>query len=157
MVESVQKIPNARSASVKLEIEINAPRDKVFDAITRNLNSWWPKELHIFGEGSKMSFDPKPGGNMVETSEDGGGIVWGTVLTIIPPQSMQAVGHVLPPWGGPCVSYVDYSLEEKDDGTTLLKFTDYLVGEFSDKMLSSLDGGWKLAFEQNLKPFCEGM
>ncbi len=154
MKEAIKTIQAARTASVKLEIEINAPREKVFAALTTNVTEWWPKELHACGAGSWFEFEAKPGGKFVELVE-GGGVVWGTVLTFLPPQSFQSVGHILPPWGGPCVSYVDYQLEENGAGKTLLKFTDYLVGEFSDKMVDSLDGGWKLAFEDNLKPYCE--
>ncbi|HMS55865.1 MAG TPA: metalloregulator ArsR/SmtB family transcription factor, partial [Fimbriimonadaceae bacterium] len=65
-----------RVVRIELECEISAPPSVVFDALTKNLNEWWP---HRMVPGSVVSHDCRHGGQISETWE-GGGALYGTIV-----------------------------------------------------------------------------
>ena len=71
------------------------------------------------------------------------------------PEYLQAIGDSSPDWGGPNRGIMDWKLEESDDGATLLRFRHALFRHAQEQTRASLEGGWKLLFEQCLKVYAE--
>lgn len=63
---------------LRLEIDIDAPTAKVWQALTLDLGVWWPAEFYTGGAdgGRTTVLEPTPGGLMKESWDDGGGLVW---------------------------------------------------------------------------------
>ena len=146
--------PRTEPRSYELEIAIDASREAVWNALTEETNAWWLPDFHMVGEGSTVSFDARAGGQLIETKEDGAGLLWYTVHMCTPGESIHMVGHVFPQWGGPATSLLHMALEERD-GQTVLRVTDSHHGQVSEANLRSLEEGWTWLFTDGLKQHVE--
>lgn len=138
----------------ELEIPIDAPRAKVWKALTDGVNAWWLPDFHMVGEGSTVTFDARAGGQLIETHENGGGLLWYTVAMVTPGESIHLVGHCFPEWGGPATTLLHLALEEQD-GTTILRVSDSQYGHPSESSMKSLEEGWTQLFTEGLKRHVE--
>jgi uncharacterized protein YndB with AHSA1/START domain len=143
-----------RVGQYALEIQINAPRAAVWQALVDETNAWWLPDFHMVGEGSVVSFDARAGGQLIETKPDGGSLLWYTVQMCAPQESLHLVGFCAPEWGGPATTMLRLKLEDTDGGT-LLSVSDALVGRVTDESLESLRAGWLQLFTDGLKSFAE--
>ena len=138
----------------ELEIQITAPRERVWQALTNDTNAWWLPDFHMVGPDSVVRFDAVAGGTLIESLADGGSLLWYTVMMVTPGETIHMVGHLAPPWGGPTTTMLCLSLEDTDDGCTF-KVTDALFGRVSDDQLQSLESGWRQLFGDGLKAHVE--
>ena len=150
------KTSEASCVQYELEIAIEAPCDRVWEAIFEETNFWWLPDFHMAGEGSVVTFDPTPGGKgLLEQVENGGGLLWYHVQYCLPSEfKVYLVGHVAPDWGGPSVSHLKLALEESGTGC-VLKITDAQHGNVDLKSAQSLHDGWAQLFSVGLKAFVE--
>ena len=150
------KTSEAGVVQYELEIEMQAPPERVWQAIIEQTNHWWLPDFHLVGAGSTVTFDPNPGGaGLVETLEGGGGLLWYSVHYYLPKQfTIYLVGHVAPDWGGPSTSNLKLSLVTSENGCTL-KVTDAQHGNVNESSIESLSDGWTQLFTDGLKAFVE--
>ena len=148
------KILETRAAIYEMEIPIEAPRERVWQALTEEINDWWLPDFHMTGEGSVVTFDAKAGGQLYEQHESGKSLLWCTVTMCDPGVSIQMAGHIAPDWGGPTASMLKFHLEDRDGGT-LFRITDALFGHVSDESVESLQGGWRWLMTDGLKAYVE--
>ena len=148
------KILETRAALYEMEIPIEAPRERVWQALTEEINAWWLPDFHMTGEGSVVTFDAVAGGQLYERHESGKTLLWCTVHMCEPGVSIYMVGHTSPDWGGPATSMLKFQLEDKDDGT-VLRISDALFGHVSDETVNSLQGGWRWLMTDGLKAHVE--
>ena len=144
----------ASCATIELEIPIEAPCERVWEAIFKETNFWWMPNFRVSGENSQVTFDPTPGGRgMVEESEDGGGLLWFTVQMYLPSKfAVYLFGHIAPEWGGPQTSNLKLALEETSTGC-IMKVTDARHGHIDD--MTSYADGWRQIFTDGLKKYVE--
>ncbi len=91
---------------------------------------------------------------MFEHRDDGGGVLWGTVICVEPNSRLQVLGAVFPNWGGPTQWYGTWELEAQDNGTTL-KYSESDVGRISDTCAAEKTKGWTFLWE-SMKAHVEG-
>ena len=78
----------------ELAIQINAPRERVWKAITQEANYWWLPDFRMVGENSTVSLELKAGGGLIEQTEEGGSLLWYTVQWFQPSSFvLYLVGH----------------------------------------------------------------
>ncbi|MEP3275275.1 MAG: hypothetical protein ABJN26_01530 [Stappiaceae bacterium] len=142
-----------RAFDYRIEFPLNAAPAGVWEALTSNINDWWLPDFHVAAPDSHVSLNPVPGGHLVETTSDGGGLLWYTVHASTPGRSLTLVGPLCLDCG-PATTMLTLSIEESDTGCTLV-LADALVGHVTDKLISSLQDGWKMLMEDGLKPFVE--
>ena len=96
-------LDEANISELHMEIEIAANPLKVWAALTTEIGQWWPAEFYAGGETGSRTFnlETMPGGRMMETWGNGGGVLWGTVVAIEPNVQLQVLGATFPGWGGP--------------------------------------------------------
>ena len=140
---------------ITVETRIAASPETVWRALTENIDEWW--KGYGGGEEGRRSFhlDARPGGKMYEQYDDGGGLLWGTVCTVMPQAKLQVVGHNFPEWGGPNLWFGTWQLEAADDGCRL-RFTEHSIGEISDIWQARHQEGWSYLFDGVLKAHLEG-
>ena len=148
-------ISAARLGQYTLEIPIEAPRATVWQALSSEVDAWWPADFRMVGEGSVLSFDAQAGGQLVERKEGGGSLLWYTVQMCTPGESIHLVGHVAPEWGGPTTSMLKIALEEEEEGHTLVQLEDSLFGHVTEETMQSLQEGWTLLLGSGLKTYAE--
>lgn len=76
---------------VLVALRVPADPDRTFTAFTDEIGTWWrPNGLFQFTDGRSgtLSFDPGPGGRLVETYPDGSSFTIGDVLTWDPPRRL---------------------------------------------------------------------
>jgi uncharacterized protein YndB with AHSA1/START domain len=137
-----------------IEIPISAPKERVWKAILEELPEWWPQDFLCFPESQKIRFEPWPGGRLYEQTEDGRGILWSTVVMIMPGQAIEFAGTVTPTYGGPNIT--TYRLEVGDaDGGSMFKVVNSLFGRMTAEGEESISEGWKYLFVSGLKAYVE--
>ncbi len=146
----------AMCCQYELEIAIDAPADRVWEAIFEETNYWWLPDFHVMGTGSTLTFDRQPGGRgLVEQTETGGALLWFHVHMLLPEQhTVYLFGHVAPEWGGPNTSSLKLAVESNGDGC-VLKVTDARHGQLDQQHLESNEAGWLQLFTDGLKHHVE--
>lgn len=138
---------------IELELVIQAPRERVWQAIVKEIGKWWRQDFYVH-ENARFVLEAHPGGRLYEDAGNGAGGLWGSIMNIAPPAWLQWVGHLAPQYGGPAISIVDLRLEESK-GATRLHLTDALFGCLQEEAQKQIQEGWRLLFEEGLKPFVE--
>ncbi len=146
---------DASVAQYELEVEIDAPPDRVWSAIINEINAWWLPDFHMVGPDSTVRFDARAGGGLIEEQPDGSSLLWYTVHLIQPAAAtVYLVGHVAPDWGGPACSHLKFAVQSRGKGSVVV-VSDAHFGHVSDSNLTSLEKGWGALFRDGLKPFVE--
>jgi len=145
---------DVRAVQYELEIVIEADPETVWKALTEEIQAWWLPDFHMVGPDSVVSLEARAGGQLLETSADGGGLLWYTVQMCTSGKSLHLVGHVAPDWSGPATSMLKISLEERDSAT-LLRFQDAQFGHVTDSNVESLREGWAMLLGVGLKGHVE--
>lgn len=147
---AVQKSkPNVDQFKMEQEIIIAAPRDRVFRALTDEIDCWYP---HTCDKVRPMfTLDPKPGGLFCEMYNETDGYVWGHVTCIRRPRTLHIRGMI----GVKAAidNLVKFELEERDGGT-LIKFSHEGHGLCEPGWDVDWDFGWADGW-QHLKAWCE--
>ena len=146
----------SRCVQYELEISIDAPPDRVWNAIVTETNAWWLPDFHIVDSESIVEFDINPGGRgLIEHRPDGSFLQWYVVQSYMPSQfKMYLVGNVAPDWGGPSTSNLSLMLTAKSGGC-VLRVVDAHHGKVNDKYIESLHSGWNQLFGDGLRQYVE--
>ncbi len=154
MTPAAAKILEASAARIELEVVIHAPKEAVWKALIERPDAWWVADLRCVPGGSTVSLEPHAGGQLVESSPEGGSLLWFTVIAIVPGTSINLAGAIAPPFGGPCQTYLYIELEEVQ-GTTRVRMTNSMHGHINEAMLPDMEGGWQLLLDKGLKALVE--
>ena len=117
------------------DVTIDAPRERVWDAVT-GMGAWWP---HRFKDGSTVGFEPVVGGRFYEDWGDGGGALYGTVVKISAPAHLTVSGPM--GMGGPVVGVWSLDLDE-DGGRTVLRYAHRAFGDIDEETRAGYTAGW---------------
>ena len=139
-----------RLVKIEQEMRIKAPREKVFSAITSNLNDWWP---HRFKPDSEVYCEPKVGGTSGEKFASGGGATYGEVVYIDPPHKLAQSGASALAKGMNAFG-VD-TLEEDGEGGTIYKKELNFWGIVPEDTVQMYEMGMRAIMEKALKGYVE--
>ena len=147
------KVRDVRCVQYELAISIKASRQRVWKGLTEQLNDWWLPDFHMLGPDSLVQLERHAGGRLYE--ENGASeLLWYTVLSISPEESLNLVGYCTAEFGGPSTTMLTIRLTA-DGQSTRLSIADSLFGHVSDGHASSLCSGWTQLFNDGLKFFIE--
>jgi uncharacterized protein YndB with AHSA1/START domain len=139
---------------IRLDVRIEAPRERVWRALTDDLSGWWPADtFNVGGASVPMRFEAKVGGRMYEDWGDGQGLLWAQVVLLRRPEQLSLIGDSFPEWGGPARSYLSWTLEA-DGAATVVHFVDSQLGERRDQ--ADKEKGWAFLIAGCLKSHLEG-
>lgn len=144
---------HVRAVQYELQVPIEASRERVWRGLTDQLNSWWLPDFHMLGADSTVTLELRAGGRLYEQQGDRE-LLWYTVLSVSPEESLNLVGYCTPEFGGPLTTMLSFRLHEEGN-STLLKVTDALYGHVKDGQDTSLESGWTTLFNDGLKAFLE--
>ena len=85
--------------TVRMEITIAAPRERVWLALTEQIDLWWPQDFRAATDPLRMEFDATLGGRIQEHGGDGGGVIWYTVYATTPGHSVDLAGNLSSAFG----------------------------------------------------------
>jgi uncharacterized protein YndB with AHSA1/START domain len=145
--------PVPSSFEVEQEVSIDAPRERVWEALV-DVAGWWCH--HETQTRGTLVLEPKVGGRFYERfgpaeGRDEAGALWGTVTWIQRPETLRLSG----PLGMdlPATNVWQYDLVEHGRSTTL-RLVQRCVGLIDPEMPKAYDGGWK-ALWVHLKALAE--
>lgn len=122
------------------DVTIDAPRERVWDAVTR-MGQWWP---HRFRDGSTVHLEPFVGGRFYEDWGDSTGALYGTVVKLSAPSQLVVAGPM--GMGGPVVGVWSLDLAETD-GRTVLSYSHRAFGDISAETVQGYTSGWPEVLE----------
>lgn len=143
------------STRVELEITIEAAVTDVWKALIEDTGLWWHRDFFMTKGGHRVTLEPWAGGRVFEEGEDGAALLWYQVIAIDPPRSLNLVGHLAPPYGGPATTMLHLGLESTGPERTVLRISDSAFGVVDEQWRSSVTGGWQMLFGDGLKTFVE--
>lgn len=153
----MSEIPAAVIAESQMEVEIAGSAEAVWKALTEDIGAWWPSDFFAGGQEGKRrySLEARPGGRMLESWDGGGGVLWGTVMTVAPNKQLQVAGTTFPNWGGPSQWFGTWDLEEAGE-TTTLRFSESTLGRYSEEQAAGTREAWRYLFTTAIKSHVEG-
>jgi DNA-binding transcriptional ArsR family regulator/uncharacterized protein YndB with AHSA1/START domain len=135
---------------IEQEIIIHAKKEKVFKALTEDINLWWTFRL---GDGdSKLIFEPNLNGRFFEDWGNGEGALWGTVTFFKKNEEIRL--HGLLGMSGAVNSHYSYKLSEEGD-KTVLKLSHHAAGILEPQWEEAHREGWKELLDKQLKAYVE--
>lgn len=138
---------------VRQEVMINAPPDRVFGAITRDIAAWWgPPEIIDVDRARDVILEPQLGGRLFEDWGNGEGAIWGTVTRIKRGAYLELTGRLGTKRA--VVGVITFILEAKGEGT-LLRLSHRAVGEIRPETEGNYDRGWRDLLDRRLRAFVE--
>lgn len=141
----------ARAVRIQSELRVEAPRDRVFQALTLEQHRWYP---YTYGGDRvrEIVFEPRVGGMVYEDWGDGAGHFYGIVTHYDPPSAVTIRGG-LP---GSTVLENDFVLAD-DGGSTVVRHAMTAFGELTDEEVGGIRSHGDMSlFEPQLKAWVEG-
>lgn len=135
---------------IEQEIRIKASIEAVYTSLTENIDTWWAYRL--CGENSTLSFEPKVGGQFLETTSEDHGALWGTVTYINAPHEIRMNG--LLGMTGAVTSAYSYKLRQEGE-ETVLSLSHHAAGLLDPNWHTAHDEGWKELLGTFLKKYVE--
>ena len=143
-----------RSEAVLHEVRIDASTEKVWEALTTNIDVWWHRDFLTRKENCKFVLDARPGGRLYEDWGNGEGLLWYHVVGVKKNEELRISGELFPDFGGPARMQGTWTLRA-DGKSTLLRLDERVFGQISDTAAASLTSGWKFLCDECLKPYVE--
>jgi len=136
MPEKIAGEPAVGEFVITQEVEINAPRQRAFEALL-DVDGWW---THYYGDTKpKLVLEPFPGGRFYQTG-NGEDAFFGAVQHLRRPDLLRLIG----PLGMgklPVTSVYEFRLEDRAD-RTLLKLTHRAFGVLDPEWKAAHEKGW---------------
>lgn len=154
-IEGESKMTTSEQSKVfriEQEVFINAPRERVFKALTENIGDWWEFRIGPKDVPSTLSLNPVPGGQFIEKWRENEGALWGNVYYVNAPEEIRLYGHL--GMQGAVNSAYTYRLIDKD-GATTLQLSHTASGVIEENWEQSHSEGWKHLLGNLLKNYVE--
>jgi len=142
-------------------IEVPCSQEEAFGVFVDEMHTWWPLTKFSasvkFGTTAKsLRLDPKVGGKIVETSDDGTEHLWGTITLHDPHDYLRMDFHIGLP--ADTASLVEVRFTPLGAERTLVVLTQSeweRFGEFAKMMYNGYPKGWIAIFDEAYKAACE--
>ena len=139
--------------SFELSYTIELTSEAVWQKFFNELHHWWTADFYTSPRTRQFKIETELGGKMFEDFGDGEGLVWGEVIGVDKPKSLQVKGMLSGEFGGPAISYEKYSFEKENKNTRFTYRVEF-IGNVNEKTLKSLESGWKTIFTDYFIPYC---
>lgn len=132
-------------------IDVSIDPDKAFEIFTAEISKWWPLDSHSIaarhGEPAKnVTIEPKIGGEIFETDQDGKKAKWGNVTEWAPGKRFAMTWHVGRPESEATDVSVDFSVIADGTKVTLIHSNWERLGTEAVAAQNSYNLGWEEVF-----------
>lgn len=142
-------------------IEVLCSQEKAYDLFANKIASWWPLEKFCIsmkngGKLKSLEADIKPGGKIVEISEDGSRHDWAIVKSCDPSSLFSMNFYMGDTPDHACLVEVRFTESSASSTTVELKHSNWeACGKMAEGMRKAYDFAWGMIFEQAYKKACE--
>lgn len=138
---------------IRQETELPASTDRVFAALTQDINQWWNGAHRQTGEDGLIVLEPEVGADMVERSSGGHAVIWGRVEEVRRPDRLYLSGR----FGvrGAVAGRVHFDLAATGNTGCRLVVSHQAIGAIPDEMRSNFVAGWHELIDRHLRAHIE--
>lgn len=140
------------SVHVEQEVEIEAPPERVWGALTEELEAWWGSP-YLQGAATTLVLEPWPGGMFREDWAEGQGAVWGVVSTVERGRRLEIQGSM--GMTGAVVGVSRFRLDPIEGGSTRLRLSHEAFGHIDAETERNYGLGWRDLLGVRLKAYVE--
>jgi uncharacterized protein YndB with AHSA1/START domain len=117
---------------------------RAFQAFTGEIGRWWPLQMFSISQGKARSatMEPREGGRIYETAEDGSTHDWGRVLSWSPPRGFSMTWHPGQPADPHTVVELSFAAEGSGTRVRLVHRGWEALGAAGAAKRGNYDGGW---------------
>jgi len=153
MTPAVEESPSVGILHLEQEVTIDAPPERVFEALTTEVSAWWG-EPHMYDEARArdIRLDPVVGGEFYEDWGGGEGAVYATVTLLRRPERLRMAGSM--GMSGAVAGVIDIRLTPQGK-STVLHLSHRAVGEVTDETRKGYGNGWRVLLTERLKAYVE--
>lgn len=145
---------DVRAVETTVEVAIDAPRERVWEALTSRASDWWHKDYYTGAAPRGFVFEAKLGGRVYEDWGEGEGAVWYTVVGLKRGESLSMEGTTVCGPKGLETIFDRVTLSDRPGGT-LLRMESRAMGIIGDDFGLLTEKGWTLLFGTCLKNYVE--
>lgn len=140
------------SVHVEQEVEIAAPPEQVWAALTDEVEAWWGSP-YLQGKASALVLEPWPGGVFREDWGEGQGALWGVASTVERRRRLEIQGAM--GMTGAVVGVTRFGLDAIEDGWTRLRLSHKAFGHIDAETERNYGLGWQDLLGVRLKAYIE--
>jgi len=142
-----------------VEKSILVPCDpaRAFQAFTAEIAAWWPLKTHSVGQdrAQTVCIEPRVGGRVFETADDGSTCDWGRILAWSPPSGFSMTWHPGRTPGTEQVVELSFISEAGGTRVRLVHRGWEALGEKAQPTRDSYDNGWDAVFVQRFGAYLQ--
>ena len=137
---------------IRQGVDIAASKERVFKALTGEVDLWWGGGYRQTGKGSHITLDLEIGASMVERDAAGHSVIWGRIEEIRTPDRLYLSGRFAVP--GAVAGRVHFDLEDAVVGCRL-QVTHQAVGAIDQEVRERFVAGWQELLGTQLRQHVE--
>lgn len=141
-------------------VEVRRSAADAFRIFTQEMTAWWPLATHTRAKTAagevteRVTIEPRVGGRVYETLNDGRELDWG-VVSAFDPGALFAMKWTM---GRPAPAHTDVSVRFEPQGeyvcrVTLTHENWERMGEEAERLRGGYNGGWATVFEKNFADY----
>jgi DNA-binding transcriptional ArsR family regulator/uncharacterized protein YndB with AHSA1/START domain len=142
--------PEGLGFDVRLQLQLAAPRARVFAALTHDIGKWWISPYRQTRPESLLTLEPKIGAPLLEIADEGAAVIWGHIIDLRPPERLGISGLFAVP--GAVAGYICFTLEDAEGGT-LLQVSHRAMGVIDEETRGKFATGWQDLLGTRLRDF----
>ena len=153
MPQALQHPGAVSSLVVEQDIVIQAPRARLFEALTGDLDAWWGRPyVQDHERVQSVSLEPRLGGRFIERWSEDEGAIWCTVTDFKRNERIILQGSMA--MAGAVYGVIRFDLEDAK-GATRLRLSHHAIGEVSMEQQQNYGRGWKDLLDTRLRAWVE--
>ena len=137
---STQTVPEEMSLTIDLEVSVNAPANKVFAAVLKQLGS----EFGPDGRPMPLVLEARPGGRWFRDLGKDQGHLWGHVQVIKQDRLLEITGPLFMSYAA--INHIQFKLDAEGNKTKL-SFKHTAIGLIDDTHRQGVNEGWSKTME----------
>lgn len=141
-------------------IEVQRSTRDAFRLFTDEISAWWPLKTHTRTKDAKgersvrVTIEPRVGGRVYETLQDGRQLDWGEVLAYNPGRLFSMEWHMGRPSEQATEVSVRFDAKDKTSCRVTLTHENWeRMGDEAEKMRNAYDNGWVTVFEKSFADY----
>jgi DNA-binding transcriptional ArsR family regulator/uncharacterized protein YndB with AHSA1/START domain len=136
---------------IELDVPLQAPPDRVFQALTDEIDAWWSYRVTI---DSHVHLESHVGGHFYEAFNAGGGALYALVTFVKPGEEIRLNGSM--GLADQAISnLVHFTVQLQQPNSTRLQLTHRFLGRVNAVTVDTFRHSWEELLTQHLKSFVE--
>jgi DNA-binding transcriptional ArsR family regulator/uncharacterized protein YndB with AHSA1/START domain len=154
-IEETSRMSTAQTPQfldIRQEVELAAPMDAVFAALTKNIDRWWLSPYRQTGAESRLELLPVIGSAMIEESLDGRHkAIWARVEEVHEPHLLYLSGRFAVT--GAVAGRIHFDLKAEGETGCRLTVSHQAFGAIGEETQGHFTEGWRDLLDRRLRAF----